>query len=96
MRPSKKLLQRNRLPMKDDELKRIRNIEELSQEELDKLTADQAKILKERFNIDPNNQNDIKNIQKKYDETRKRIKEIESKALNKLKGNNDDPGPDSA
>lgn len=49
------------------------------------LTVREAKILKERFGIELSQDVDLEEIGKLFDITRKRIHEIEQKALSKLK-----------
>ena len=52
---------------------------------LEGLTAREAKILRERFGLDFEKDHTLAEVGKQYEITRKRIKEIEAKALKKLK-----------
>jgi len=73
--------------MKDSELDRIRDISDLTEEEVAELTAEQAIMLRERFGIDSKNIGNSSPIQKATDPTRLRLKKIEEKFLSKLRGN---------
>lgn len=55
------------------------------------LTPSEAGILGRWFGIDVENYQSIEGIEKRYDITRKRIREIEEKALRNLRGK----GPDN-
>jgi Sigma-70, region 4/ClpX C4-type zinc finger len=55
----------------------------------EKLTAREAKVLLERFGIHLLKESSLEDIGRQFDETRKRIKEIEEKALKKLKAKRD-------
>ncbi len=65
----------------------------LSKEALKNLTAEEAKELRKIFGVDIDNTPNLEQIIKQFVETRKRIREIEEKALQKLnkRGGDDDP-----
>jgi RNA polymerase primary sigma factor len=52
---------------------------------LDGLTAREAKVLRMRFGIDMSNDHTLDEVGKQFDVTRERIRQIEAKALRKLK-----------
>ncbi len=65
------------------------------------LTAREAKVLRMKFGINLNTDHTLEEVAKQFDVTRQRIREIEAKALKKLRGKNndddpDDDGPDAA
>ncbi|BBA84613.1 RNA polymerase sigma factor RpoD [endosymbiont of Euscepes postfasciatus] len=72
----------NKLPLElatEEDLKNaIKNI-------LKSLTEREAKVLKMRFGIDNNTDHTLEEVGKKFDVTRERIRQIEAKALRKLK-----------
>ena len=49
------------------------------------LTAREAKVLRMRFGIDMNTDNTLEEVGKQFDVTRERIRQIEAKALRKLR-----------
>jgi len=59
---------------------------EVSKELLKGLTAREAKVLRERFGEDAFKDHTLEEVGNQFDVTRKRIKEIEEKALKKLRG----------
>lgn len=52
---------------------------------LDKLTTREAKVLRMRFGIDMNTDHTLEEVGKQFDVTRERIRQIEAKALRKLR-----------
>ena len=52
---------------------------------LDGLTAREAKVLRMRFGIDMSSDHTLDEVGKQFDVTRERIRQIEAKALRKLK-----------
>ena len=52
---------------------------------LDGLTAREAKVLRMRFGIDMSSDHTLEEVGKQFDVTRERIRQIEAKALRKLK-----------
>jgi DNA-directed RNA polymerase sigma subunit (sigma70/sigma32) len=49
------------------------------------LTAGEAKVLRMRFGIDMNTDHTLEEVGKQFDVTRERIRQIEAKALRKLR-----------
>ncbi len=58
---------------------------ESTQEVLANLTAREAKVLRMRFGIDMNTDHTLEEVGKQFDVTRERIRQIEAKALRKLR-----------
>ena len=54
-------------------------------EVLEGLTAREAKVLRMRFGIDMNTDHTLEEVGKQFDVTRERIRQIEAKALRKLR-----------
>ena len=52
---------------------------------LDSLTAREAKVLRMRFGIEMNTDHTLEEVGKQFDVTRERIRQIEAKALRKLR-----------
>ena len=52
---------------------------------LEGLTAREAKVLRMRFGIDMNTDHTLEEVGKQFDVTRERIRQIEAKALRKLR-----------
>ena len=52
---------------------------------LDSLTPREAKVLRMRFGIEMNTDHTLEEVGKQFDVTRERIRQIEAKALRKLK-----------
>ena len=52
---------------------------------LDGLTPREAKVLRMRFGIDMNTDHTLEEVGKQFDVTRERIRQIEAKALRKLR-----------
>ena len=60
-------------------------LEEATQEILSTLTPREAKVLRMRFGIDMNTDHTLEEVGKQFDVTRERIRQIEAKALRKLR-----------
>ncbi|TPW18784.1 MAG: RNA polymerase primary sigma factor [Halothiobacillaceae bacterium] len=60
-------------------------LKEATQEVLESLTAREAKVLRMRFGIDMNTDHTLEEVGKQFDVTRERIRQIEAKALRKLR-----------
>lgn len=60
-------------------------LSEATQEILASLTAREAKVLRMRFGIDMNTDHTLEEVGKQFDVTRERIRQIEAKALRKLR-----------
>ncbi len=60
-------------------------LSEATQEILSSLTAREAKVLRMRFGIDMNTDHTLEEVGKQFDVTRERIRQIEAKALRKLR-----------
>jgi RNA polymerase primary sigma factor len=60
----------------------LRNV---TQDILDTLTPREAKVLRMRFGIDMNTDHTLEEVGKQFDVTRERIRQIEAKALRKLR-----------
>jgi RNA polymerase primary sigma factor len=58
---------------------------EATKEVLAGLTAREAKVLRMRFGIDMNTDHTLEEVGKQFDVTRERIRQIEAKALRKLR-----------
>ena len=61
------------------------NLTESTREVLGSLTAREAKVLRMRFGIDMNTDHTLEEVGKQFDVTRERIRQIEAKALRKLR-----------
>ena len=61
------------------------NLTESTREVLGSLTAREAKVLRMRFGIDINTDHTLEEVGKQFDVTRERIRQIEAKALRKLR-----------
>ncbi len=61
------------------------NLREATLSVLDSLTAREAKVLRMRFGIDMNTDHTLEEVGKQFDVTRERIRQIEAKALRKLR-----------
>lgn len=64
------------------------SLKESTREVLAGLTAREAKVLRMRFGIDMNTDHTLEEVGKQFDVTRERIRQIEAKALRKLKKSN--------
>ena len=62
-----------------------RGLREATQEILSSLTPREAKVLRMRFGIDMNTDHTLEEVGKQFDVTRERIRQIEAKALRKLR-----------
>jgi RNA polymerase primary sigma factor len=60
-------------------------LREATKEVLASLTAREAKVLRMRFGIDMNTDHTLEEVGKQFDVTRERIRQIEAKALRKLR-----------
>jgi len=60
-------------------------LREATREVLGSLTAREAKVLRMRFGIDMNTDHTLEEVGKQFDVTRERIRQIEAKALRKLR-----------
>ena len=60
-------------------------LNDATREVLDTLTAREAKVLRMRFGIDMNTDHTLEEVGKQFDVTRERIRQIEAKALRKLR-----------
>ncbi|MBU2710551.1 RNA polymerase sigma factor RpoD [Zooshikella harenae] len=63
----------------------IEGLREATREVLSGLTAREAKVLRMRFGIDMNTDHTLEEVGKQFDVTRERIRQIEAKALRKLR-----------
>jgi len=61
------------------------NLTDSTREVLGSLTAREAKVLRMRFGIDMNTDHTLEEVGKQFDVTRERIRQIEAKALRKLR-----------
>lgn len=63
----------------------ISGLREVTREVLSSLTPREAKVLRMRFGIDMNTDHTLEEVGKQFDVTRERIRQIEAKALRKLR-----------
>jgi RNA polymerase primary sigma factor len=63
----------------------VEGLREATQNMLSGLTAREAKVLRMRFGIDMNTDHTLEEVGKQFDVTRERIRQIEAKALRKLR-----------
>ena len=63
----------------------IEGLKEATYEVLSSLTPREAKVLRMRFGIDMNTDHTLEEVGKQFDVTRERIRQIEAKALRKLR-----------
>jgi RNA polymerase primary sigma factor len=63
----------------------VTGLHEATREVLAGLTAREAKVLRMRFGIDMNTDHTLEEVGKQFDVTRERIRQIEAKALRKLR-----------
>ncbi|MFN2309769.1 MAG: RNA polymerase sigma factor RpoD [Gammaproteobacteria bacterium] len=63
----------------------VEGLREATQEVLSGLTPREAKVLRMRFGIDMNTDHTLEEVGKQFDVTRERIRQIEAKALRKLR-----------
>ncbi|MEM8593232.1 MAG: sigma-70 family RNA polymerase sigma factor, partial [Pseudomonadota bacterium] len=62
-----------------------KSLRDSTREVLANLTAREAKVLRMRFGIDMNTDHTLEEVGKQFDVTRERIRQIEAKALRKLR-----------
>ena len=63
----------------------MEGLKEATQDVLSGLTPREAKVLRMRFGIDMNTDHTLEEVGKQFDVTRERIRQIEAKALRKLR-----------
>ncbi len=63
----------------------VSNLKEVVKEVLDSLTPREAKVLRMRFGIEMSTDHTLEEVGKQFDVTRERIRQIEAKALRKLR-----------
>jgi len=63
----------------------VEGLREATQKVLEGLTARESKVLRMRFGIDMNTDHTLEEVGKQFDVTRERIRQIEAKALRKLR-----------
>src|SRR5690606_41344031 len=63
----------------------VESPKEATRDVLSGLTAREAKVLRMRFGIDMNTDHTLEEVGKQFDVTRERIRQIEAKALRKLR-----------
>jgi len=63
----------------------IESLREATREVLDSLSGREAKVLRMRFGLDKNTDHTLEEVGKQFDVTRERIRQIEAKALRKLR-----------
>ena len=61
------------------------SLREVTKDVLESLTPREAKVLRMRFGIDMNTDHTLEEVGKQFDVTRERIRQIEAKALRKLR-----------
>jgi RNA polymerase primary sigma factor len=61
------------------------SLQNATMEVLDSLTSREAKVLRMRFGIEMNTDHTLEEVGKQFDVTRERIRQIEAKALRKLR-----------
>ncbi|GJM06685.1 MAG: RNA polymerase sigma factor RpoD [marine bacterium B5-7] len=66
----------------------MESLKEATREVLNSLTPREAKVLRMRFGIDMNTDHTLEEVGKQFDVTRERIRQIEAKALRKLRNPN--------
>jgi RNA polymerase primary sigma factor len=57
----------------------------LAREVLDSLTPREAKVLRMRYGVEMSNDHTLEEVGKQFDVTRERIRQIEAKAMRKLR-----------
>jgi RNA polymerase primary sigma factor len=62
-----------------------RSLSDATRDVLDSLTPREAKVLRMRFGIEMNTDHTLEEVGKQFDVTRERIRQIEAKALRKLR-----------
>ena len=71
--------------MSPSDVATFEGLKEATQRVLESLTAREAKVLRMRFGIDMNTDHTLEEVGKQFDVTRERIRQIEAKALRKLR-----------
>jgi RNA polymerase primary sigma factor len=61
------------------------SLREVTKDVLDSLTPREAKVLRMRFGVEMNTDHTLEEVGKQFDVTRERIRQIEAKALRKLR-----------
>ena len=61
------------------------SLRDVTKDILDSLTPREAKVLRMRFGIEMNTDHTLEEVGKQFDVTRERIRQIEAKAIRKLK-----------
>ena len=61
------------------------SLRDVTKDVLDTLTPREAKVLRMRFGIEMNTDHTLEEVGKQFDVTRERIRQIEAKALRKLR-----------
>jgi RNA polymerase primary sigma factor len=61
------------------------SLRDVTKDVLDSLTPREAKVLRMRFGIEMNTDHTLEEVGKQFDVTRERIRQIEAKALRKLR-----------
>ena len=79
----KRLIQINLITKK--EARNLARLRSATHDVLAGLTAREAKVLRMRFGIDMNTDHTLEEVGKQFDVTRERIRQIEAKALRKLR-----------
>ena len=75
-------------PVEPDEVyfsAEVSGLQQAAKQVLDHLTRREAKVLRMRFGIDMNTDHTLEEVGKQFDVTRERIRQIEAKALRKLR-----------
>src|SRR5205814_10096810 len=63
----------------------LASLRDVTKEALDALTPREAKVLRMRFGIEMSTDHTLEEVSKQFDVTRERIRQIEAKALRKLR-----------
>jgi RNA polymerase primary sigma factor len=71
--------------MSPSEAATFEGLRQATQRVLEGLTAREAKVLRMRFGIDMSTDHTLEEVGKQFDVTRERIRQIEAKALRKLR-----------
>ena len=75
----------DQLTVSPDDAALFASLREVTKEVLDSLTPREAKVLRMRFGIEMNTDHTLEEVGKQFDVTRERIRQIEAKALRKLR-----------
>ena len=68
-----------------DDSAQYTSLRDVTKDVLDSLTPREAKVLRMRFGIEMNTDHTLEEVGKQFDVTRERIRQIEAKALRKLR-----------